>query len=83
MKQIILWIALAVVVLVFAFQPKSAQQKAQQQAQNEQEQMRAAAQEQWEKKNCVLIGANYLCRDQYGTVSPWSEFQAARSDLIK
>jgi hypothetical protein len=42
-----------------------------------------AAREQWEKKNCMMLSGQYVCRSGSGTIAPWSAFQAARPDLFK
>jgi hypothetical protein len=54
-----------------------------QQTEQAQEQMRAEAQAQWEKKNCLMLLGQYVCQSGSGTIAPWSDFRKARPDLIK
>jgi Tfp pilus assembly protein PilV len=64
--------------------PEQVQQaQVQQRAEAQYEQTRAAAQAEWERKNCIMFSGQYVCTDKYNQFSPWSDFKAARPDLIK
>jgi len=47
-----------------------------------QSQMIAQAREEWERKNCVAIGEQYLCRDASGRIMPYASFKSAHPELF-